>query len=96
MSDTPFFEDDDSIVALPMKDEMSFYVCKFRKVMDFLDWAAEEGDVSLPCPLFYAKDQLLDAYESNDLATTAFADEDMLKEYIETMEDNTAKVVTVR
>ena len=42
MSDTPFFEDDDSIVALPMKDEMSFYVCKFRKVMDFLDWAAEE------------------------------------------------------
>lgn len=96
MSDIPFFEDEESIVALPMKDETSFYVCKFRTVSDFLDWAADEGDISLPCLMFYAKDQMLEAYESNDLASVAFADEDMLKEYVDMLEDNTARLVTIR
>ena len=45
--------------------------------------------------LFYAKDQMLDAYESNDLVMVAFADEDMLQDFIDKMEDNSAKVITI-
>lgn len=38
---------------------------------------------------------MLDAYESNDLAMVAFADEDMLQDFIDKMEDNSAKVITI-
>ena len=95
MSVRPFFEDEESVVALPFKDEMPFYICKFRTVRDFLDWAENEKDLSLPCMLFYAKDQMLDAYESNDLVMVAFADKDMLQDFIDKMEDNSAKVITI-
>ena len=74
---------------------MSFYICKFRTVRDFLDWAENEKDLSLPCMLFYAKDQMLDAYESNDLVMVAFADKDMLQDFIDKMEDNSAKVINI-
>ena len=32
MSDRPFFEDEESVVALPFKDEMSFYKVPDRKL----------------------------------------------------------------
>lgn len=95
MCDRPFFEDEESIVALPMKGEMEFYICKFRSVDAFLNWAITVEDIDMPCLMFSAKEQMLEAYESNDLAMVAFADEDMLQDFINKMEDNSAKVITI-